>query len=116
MNIISNFNNVSHELKAHLLCFNEYVKNFTQLAGCYEDGYDYELRDQLFNEESCEFVAANLDKDRVEELDAILDMCYILVGSIDLFESLQDFSRGEVDSFHDKAGMIQEAILRWVHG
>lgn len=41
-----------------------------------------ELRKKLFDEELKEYEVAEKNKDRVEMLDAVCDMCYILIGNI----------------------------------
>ena len=41
-----------------------------------------ELRKKLFDEELKEYEVAEKNKDRVEMLDAVCDMCYILIGTL----------------------------------
>ena len=41
-----------------------------------------ELRKKLFDEELKEYEVAEKNKDRAEMLDAVCDMCYILIGTL----------------------------------
>ena len=112
MNIISNFSHISKELKGHLLCANEYVDQFTQLSGHYTEKFDRVLRINLFIEEFREFEKANEAGDRVEELDAILDMAYILVGTIQIYMDSEDGSFEDERIFWEQASEIQGCILK----
>ena len=54
-----------------------------------------ELRRRLFDEELKEYNDAEKNNDKVEMLDAVCDMCYILVGT------LLEMHKGNVDSVTD---------------
>ena len=54
-----------------------------------------ELRKKLFNEEFKEYEMAEKNKDKVEMLDAVCDMCYILIGT------LLEMHKGDVDTVTD---------------
>ena len=54
-----------------------------------------ELRERLFDEELKEYNDAEKNNDKVEMLDAVCDMCYILVGT------LLEMHKGNVDSVTD---------------
>ena len=40
------------------------------------------LRERLFDEEQTEYIIAEKNNDKVEMLDAVCDMCYILIGTL----------------------------------
>ena len=40
------------------------------------------LRKRLFDEEQTEYIIAEKNNDKVEMLDAVCDMCYILIGTL----------------------------------
>lgn len=54
-----------------------------------------ELRERLFDEELKEYKMAEKNKDKVEMLDAVCDMCYILIGT------LLEMHKGDVDTVTD---------------
>lgn len=54
-----------------------------------------ELRERLFDEELKEYNDAEKNNDKVEMLDAVCDMCYILVGT------LLEMHKGNVDEVTD---------------
>lgn len=54
-----------------------------------------ELREKLFDEELKEYEVAEKNKDKVEMLDAVCDMCYILIGT------LLEMHKGDVDTVTD---------------
>lgn len=54
-----------------------------------------ELRKKLFDEELKEYEVAEKNKDKVEMLDAVCDMCYILIGT------LLEIHKGNVDTVTD---------------
>ena len=54
-----------------------------------------ELRERLFDEELKEYNDAEKNNDKVEMLDAVCDMCYILVGT------LLEMHKGNVDAVTD---------------
>ena len=53
------------------------------------------LRKKLFDEEFKEYEMAEKNKDKVEMLDAVCDMCYILIGT------LLEIHKGDVDTVTD---------------
>lgn len=53
------------------------------------------LRKRLFDEELKEYKTAEKNKDKVEMLDAVCDMCYILIGT------LLEMHKGDVDTVTD---------------
>ena len=53
------------------------------------------LRKRLFDEELKEYKMAEKNKDKVEMLDAVCDMCYILIGT------LLEMHKGDVDTVTD---------------
>jgi len=53
------------------------------------------LRERLFDEELTEYNVAERENNKVEMLDAVCDMCYILVGT------LLEIHKGNVDSVTD---------------
>ena len=53
------------------------------------------LREKLFEEELKEYDDAEKNKDKVEMLDAVCDMCYILIGT------LLEMHKGDVDTVTD---------------
>ena len=53
------------------------------------------LRKRLFDEELKEYETAEKNKDKVEMLDAVCDMCYILIGT------LLEMHKGDVDTVTD---------------
>ena len=53
------------------------------------------LRERLFDEELTEYNVAERENDKVEMLDAVCDMCYILVGT------LLEIHKGNVDEVTD---------------
>ena len=53
------------------------------------------LREKLFEEELKEYDDAEKNKDKVEMLDAVCDMCYILIGT------LLEMNKGDVDPVTD---------------
>lgn len=53
------------------------------------------LRKKLFDEEFKEYEMAEKNKDKVEMLDAVCDMCYILIGT------LLEMYKGDVDTVTD---------------
>ena len=53
------------------------------------------LRKRLFDEEFKEYETAEKNKDKVEMLDAVCDMCYILIGT------LLEMHKGDVDTVTD---------------
>ena len=53
------------------------------------------IREKLFDEELKEYNDAEKNNDKVEMLDAVCDMCYILVGT------LLEMHKGNVDSVTD---------------
>ena len=53
------------------------------------------LRKRLFDEEFKEYEMAEKNKDKVEMLDAVCDMCYILIGT------LLEMHKGDVDTVTD---------------
>ena len=53
------------------------------------------LRERLFDEELKEYNDAEKNNDKVEMLDAVCDMCYILIGT------LLEIHKGNVDSVTD---------------
>ena len=54
-----------------------------------------ELRERLFDEELKEYNDAEKNNDKVEMLDAVCDMCYILIGT------LLEMHKGNVDTVTD---------------
>ena len=54
-----------------------------------------ELRERLFDEELKEYNDAEKNNDKVEMLDAVCDMCYILIGT------LLEIHKGNVDAVTD---------------
>ena len=53
------------------------------------------LRERLFDEEQTEYIIAEKNNDKVEMLDAVCDMCYILIGT------LLEQNRGDVEAVAD---------------
>ena len=53
------------------------------------------LREKLFNEELTEYNDAEKNNDKVEMLDAVCDMCYILIGT------LLEMHKGNIDAVTD---------------
>ena len=72
------------------------------------------LRERLFDEELKEYNDAEKNNDRVEMLDAVCDMCYILIGT------LLEMHKGNVDAVtdviyfgcDDKSEFIFEKVFR----
>lgn len=72
------------------------------------------LRERLFDEELKEYNDAKKNNDKVEMLDAVCDMCYILVGT------LLEMHKGNVDAVtdaiyfeeDDKSKLIFEKVFK----
>nr|DAP68801.1 MAG TPA: NTP-PPase-like protein [Caudoviricetes sp.] len=72
------------------------------------------LRERLFDEELKEYKMAEKNKDKVEMLDAVCDMCYILIGT------LLEMHKGNVDAVtdviyfeeNDKSKFIFEKVFK----
>ena len=72
------------------------------------------LRERLFDEELKEYNDAEKNNDKVEMLDAVCDMCYILVGT------LLEMHKGNVDTVtnviyfeeDDKSKLIFEKVFK----
>ena len=73
-----------------------------------------ELRERLFDEELKEYNDAKKNNDKVEMLDAVCDMCYILIGT------LLEMQKGNVDAVtnviyfeeDDKSKLIFEKVFK----
>ena len=73
-----------------------------------------ELRKKLFDEELKEYEVAEKNKDRAEMLDAVCDMCYILIGT------LLEKCKGDVEAAvnviyfgcNDKSEFIFEKVFK----
>ena len=73
-----------------------------------------ELRERLFDEELKEYNDAEKNNDKVEMLDAVCDMCYILIGT------LLEIHKGNVDAVtdviyfeeNDKSKFIFEKVFK----
>lgn len=73
-----------------------------------------ELRRRLFDEELTEYNVAERENNKVEMLDAVCDMCYILVGT------LLEMHKGNVDTVtnviyfeeDDKSKLIFEKVFK----
>ena len=72
------------------------------------------LREKLFDEELKEYEVAEKNKDRAEMLDAVCDMCYILIGT------LLEIHKGDVEAAvnviyfgcNDKSKFIFEKVFK----
>ena len=72
------------------------------------------LREKLFDEELKEYEVAEKNKDRAEMLDAVCDMCYILIGT------LLEKCKGDVEAVvnviyfgcEDKSKFIFEKVFK----
>lgn len=53
------------------------------------------LRERLFDEEQTEYIIAEKNNDKVEMLDAVCDMCYILIGT------LLEQNKGDIEAVAD---------------
>ena len=73
-----------------------------------------ELREKLFDEEFKEYEVAEKNNDKVEMLDAVCDMCYILIGT------LLEKCKGDVEAAvnviyfgcNDKSEFIFEKVFK----
>jgi len=72
------------------------------------------LRERLFDEEQTEYIIAEKNNDKVEMLDAVCDMCYILIGT------LLEQNKGNIEAVadviyfgcNDKSKFIFEKVFK----
>ena len=69
-----------------------------------------ELRERLFDEELKEYNDAEKNNDKVEMLDAVCDMCYILVGT------LLEKHKGNVDAVTDVIYFEEDDKSKFIFG
>lgn len=69
-----------------------------------------ELRERLFDEELKEYNDAEKNNDKVEMLDAVCDMCYILVGT------LLEMHKGNVDAVTDVIYFEEDDKSKFIFG
>lgn len=68
------------------------------------------LRERLFDEELKEYNDAEKNNDKVEMLDAVCDMCYILVGT------LLEMHKGNVDAVTDVIYFEEDDKSKFIFG